>query len=98
MFKHIKRIATAAIVVLAAGAPSAAYARFELNPATGPDVNWQTIQNAAPPPAAKPSASSSQGFHWYDAGIGAAGALVLVSVGSGTMLAHRRRTHHPLPG
>jgi hypothetical protein len=98
MSKHIKPIVTAATVVLAAGAPAAASARIDLNPATGPDASWQTIQNAAPPPAAKASASSSQGFRWDDAGIGAAGVLVLVSVGSGTMLARRRRTHHPLPG
>lgn len=98
MFKPIKRIAIAAAVVLAAGAPSAAYARFNLNPATASSVNSQTILNAAPPPDVKASVSSSQGFQWDDAGIGAAGALILVSVGSGTMLARRRRTHRPLTG
>jgi hypothetical protein len=98
MFKHIKRIVTATTVVVAAGAPSAAYARINLDPPTAPVVNSQTIQNAAPPPAAKASAPSSHGFQWDDAGIGAAGALALVSVGSGTMLARRRRTHHPLTG
>jgi hypothetical protein len=98
MFKLIKRIAIAAIVVMAASAPSAAYARFNLDPGTAPVVSSQKIQNAVPPRAAKASASSSQGFQWDDAGIGAAGALVLVSVGSGTMLARRRRTHHPLTG
>ena len=33
----------------------------------------------------------------HDAGIGAAGALMLVSVGSGTVLVRRRRMHQPLP-
>ena len=96
MFKHVKRSAAAAIVVLAAGAPTAAYARFNLDPGTAPVVSSQTIQHPAPPPTAQAPASSSQGFQWDDAGIGAAGALVLVSVGSGTVLARRRRTHHPL--
>jgi hypothetical protein len=100
MFKHIKyikRVAAATTVVVAAGAPSAAYARFNLNPPPAPVVKSHTIQHAAPP-AATVSAPSSQGFQWDDAGIGAAGALVLVSVGSGTMLARRRRTHGPLAG
>jgi hypothetical protein len=97
MFKRIKRIAIAATIVLAVGAPTAAYAKY-LNSATGSDINWQAIQNAPPPPAANASVSSSQGFQWADAGIGAAGALVLVSAGSGTVLAHRRRTRHPLTG
>jgi hypothetical protein len=98
MFKLIKRIAAAAIVVMAAGAPTAAYARVNLDPGTAPVVSSQTVKSAAPPPAAEAQASSSQGFQWDDAGIGAAGALVLVSVGSGTLLARRRRTHHPLTG
>jgi hypothetical protein len=97
MLKLTKRIATAAIAVLAASAPSAAYARLNLDPpATAPAVSSQTIQNAAPPSAEKTAASSSQGFQWDDAGVGAAGVLMLVSVGSGTMLIRRRRTQHPL--
>jgi hypothetical protein len=97
MLKLTKRIAIAATVALAASAPSAAYARFNLDPpATAPAASWQTVQNAAPPSAPKASASSSQDFHWNDAGIGAAGVLMLVSLGSGTMLVRRRRTHHPL--
>ena len=97
MFKLTNRIATAATVVLAASAPSAAYARFNLDPpATAPVVSSQPIHNAAPPSARKALASSSQGFQWDDAGIGAAGALMLVSIGSGTMYVRRRRTYHPL--
>jgi hypothetical protein len=114
MFKLTKRIAIAATVVLAASAPSAAYARFieapATAPATAPAASWQAVQNAAPAPAASSqtvhttappsapnaSASSSQDFHWDDAGIGAAGVLMLVSLGSGTMLIRRRRAQHPL--
>jgi len=97
MLKLTKRIATAAIAVLAASAPSAAYARINLDPpATAPAVSSQTVHNAASPSAPKASASSSQGIQWDDAAIGAAGVLMLVSIGSGTMLIRRRRTHHPL--
>jgi len=97
MLKLTKRIATAATVVLAASAPSAAYARFNFDPpATAPVVSSQTVHNAASPSAGKASASSSQDFQWDDAGVGAAGVLMLVSIGSGTMLVRRRRTHHPL--
>jgi len=40
--------------------------------------------------------SSSNGFQWGDAGIGAAGVLVLISVGSGAAVAIRRRVRRPL--
>jgi hypothetical protein len=96
MFRLTKRIVTATMV-LAVMAPSAAYARFELNPPLAvPAASGQTVQNAALPSAGKASASSSQAFPWDDAGIGAAGALVLVGLGSGAMIARRRRTRHPL--
>ena len=96
MFTLTKRIATAT-VVLAASAPSAAYARFNLDPpATAPAVSSQTVHNAAPPSAEKASAPSSQGFHWDDAGVVPASVLMLASVSSGTILIRRRRTHHPL--
>jgi hypothetical protein len=98
MITLTKRIATAATVVLAASAPSAAYARFNLDPpAKAPVVSSQTVQNTAPPSARGSSASSSPGFQWDDAGVGAAGVLMLVGIGSGTVLARRRRTDHPLP-
>jgi hypothetical protein len=75
-------------------APSVASARADLDPpAAAPAVSASTVQNAAPSSAGKASASS---FQWDDAGIGAAGALILVSLGSGAIVARRRRTHHPL--
>jgi hypothetical protein len=97
MFKLTKRIVTAATVTVAASAPSVAYARLNLDPpTTAPAASSQTVHNAAPPSAGKASPSSSQGFQWDDAGIGAASVLMLVSVGSGAMIVRRRRTHHPL--
>jgi hypothetical protein len=90
MLKTATRVATGAAIVLAAGAPTAAYARFDLNPVPS--------HPAAAAPAPAVSAAPSETFHWDDAGIGAAGALVLVGVGSGTLLARRRRPHGPLAG
>jgi hypothetical protein len=106
MFKLTKRIATVAAVFLAAIAPSAAYARLNLDPpTTAPAVSSQTINaqtlnaqtlTAATPSSGKASVSSSQDFQWDDAVIGAAGMLILLSVGSGAIITLRRRAHHPL--
>ncbi len=95
MFKRIKRSLTAATVVLAASAPSVAYARFNLDP-PGPSVPGGQAPTAIVPSAQRTDASSPQRFQWDDAGIGAAGVLVLVGVGSGAVVARRRRMHHPL--
>ncbi len=97
MLKLPKRVAVVAIAVLAASAPSAAYARLNLDlPATAPVVSPQTVHTAASPSAGKASASATQGFQWDDAGVGAAGVIILASISSGTMLVLRRRTQHPL--
>jgi hypothetical protein len=97
MLKLIKRTVIAATVVLAASAPSAAYARYDLNPpVTALAASSQTVHTTAPPSAPKASASSSQDFHWDDAGVGAAGVLMVVSLGLGTMLIRRRRAQHLL--
>jgi hypothetical protein len=97
MFKLTKRILTVATVVLAVSVPSVAYARPMFDPpGATPAVNSQTVQNAPLRTAGNGSASSPQGFQWDDAGIGAAGILALLSVGSVVIIARRRRTHHPL--
>jgi hypothetical protein len=45
---------------------------------------------------ARHAISSSNGFHWGDAGIGAAVVLVLITVGSRAAVVIRRRVRHPL--
>jgi hypothetical protein len=47
-------------------------------------------QTLTPPRASSPSADT--GFQWDDAGIGAGGALLVVLVGLGGVMAFRRRT------
>jgi hypothetical protein len=91
MCKSIKRLAIVAILIAAAISPSVAAARPIL-----PDRQpyWDAaaaVEAATPAPVPHVSASSASGFSWHDAALGAAGMLVLVAVGSGTLLAVRRR-------
>ena len=93
MFKQhlIKRTLAAAAVIATAGFPSAAQAMFmnESGGSSGPVP-------AAPPAAAQvarsqPVVSSGSAFQWGDAGIGAAGATVLLGAGVLGARATRRR-------
>jgi hypothetical protein len=95
MFRLIIRILTTATVVVAAGVPAVASARFEFNPPR-PAVSSGHAQRPVVPSVQRPAASSTQGFHWDDAGIGAVGVLVLVGLGSGAVVARRRRTQQAL--
>jgi hypothetical protein len=92
MFNHtlIKGSLAAALAIGAAGFPTAAHARFELNPPPAPIVS-KPARAASAPTRAQPSSSAQPGFQWGDAGIGAAGAVVLVGAGAGTANAVRRR-------
>ncbi len=95
MYKLNKLTLATVAVIASASAPSTAYARLNLengSPPPPPAVNWQAVQNATRPSARPAATASPQGFQWDDAGIGAAGALVLLGVGSGAAVALRRRT------
>jgi hypothetical protein len=97
MFKSIKRLLVAAIAILVLSAPSAAFATVLATDgggsASGPG------QAAVSAPVARTTASSSPGFLWGDAGVGAASVVVLlgVGVGAGSVLRHRR-VHRPVVG
>jgi hypothetical protein len=86
-----RRTLTAAAVIVAASLPSAAGATplYQHHDAGGVGA---TLVPAEPAPQAQP------GFQWDDAGLGAAGMLVLVGVGSGTLAAVRRRGARALAG
>jgi hypothetical protein len=98
MFNHtfIKRALTVALITGAVAFPAAAQAQPAENgggavataqvPVTGP----QSVSQSASVPTAQSSGSS---FQWGDAGIGAAGAVVLlVGAGAaGATLTRRRR-------
>jgi hypothetical protein len=90
MFKSIRRLLTALTVVLVVSAPSVASAMIPLEPLTGAPTSAQA------PLSAPRAAASSESFQWGDAGVGAAGVLALVGLGSGAVLAIRRRPRHRL--
>jgi hypothetical protein len=96
MLKVTKPLLTAAIMIAAAGAPSAASARFNLDPPVAPAVT-QPARPAVTPSAPRPGASSTQGFRWDDAGIGAAGIVVLIGTSAGGAAVIARRHGHQTP-
>jgi hypothetical protein len=90
MFTLIKRALAAAIVIATMATPAAAFARAIEAPGGG-SVAVAPPYTAATPDADQPAGTSSPGFQWGDAGIGAGTLLVLIGVGSGAAVAYRRR-------
>lgn len=86
----IKRSLAAGLAIGAASFPTAAQARFDLNPPPARSAS-QPAQLASAPTRAQSSSSVQPGSRWGDAGIGVAGAIVLLGVGAGTANAVRRR-------
>jgi hypothetical protein len=95
MRKRSRRLLGLTAAIVTAVLPSAAAARplYEL-PGSSFTADPPTFQTVAPPPAAQ----ADQGFQWGDAGLGAAGMLVIVGVGSGAAVAVRRRSGRALLG
>jgi hypothetical protein len=93
MSPHNHPIKTTLALTLALGAiaPTAALARFDLNP---PPAKTTTSSQAAVQVVRVPAPS---GFDWGDAGIGAAGGLALsmVGIGGALVISSQRRTRHP---
>ena len=106
MLNHqpIKRLLAGGLVIAAAGFPTVAQARYIEDVGGTPSTPTSQVPVAAPQPAPQPVAvPSGQGggssFQWGDAGIGAVGAVVLVSAGAlGTTLARRRRVRGTVAG
>lgn len=93
MFKHsrMKRSLVAVVVIGAASFPVVAQARPMEDPPS-PSVSAPT-EVVKPTPVA-PGASARSGFQWGDAGIGAAGTVVVLGAGAGAAGAMRRRGVH----
>ena len=96
MFKSIKRLLVAATAILLLSAPCAAFA---MDAADGGGSASGPARVAVSAPVSRAAASSSHGFQWGDAGVGAASVAVLLSVGVGaaSVLRHRR-VHRPAVG
>ena len=75
----------AVVTALAAISAPAASARFDLNP---PNSN-QTAKTAAVT-IESPGKTSSNGFDWGDAAIGAGAVLALLALGGGAVMISRR--------
>jgi hypothetical protein len=89
MFSHfpMKRSVLTCLAIGAAALPAVSQARpleAASAPVAGPSV---PVVTAVPETAA----SAPSGFQWDDAGIGAAGAVVLLGVGAGAATTVRRR-------
>jgi hypothetical protein len=83
------RAVTSALVILAAAIPATAEAKFNLEPA-GASGPAPLTQPTTPPPARAP-AGPQAGFQWGDAGLGAAGAALLLGTGALAVAVPRRR-------
>ncbi len=95
MCKPIQRLVMIATVLAAAILPAVASAQRVL-PDIVPFTTSASTALAPTPPAARAAAATSAGFHWDDAGLGAAGMLVLMGAGAGATLAVRRRSTRPV--
>jgi hypothetical protein len=103
MLNHqsIKRVLVGGLVI-AAGFPAVAQARYIEDGVGSPPASQVPV--TGPEPASQAVAiPSGQGggssFQWGDAGIGAAGAVVLISAGAlGTGVARRRRVRRTVVG
>jgi hypothetical protein len=93
MFKHllIKRSLAGALVIAAASVTTVAQARPIEDSRSAP-VAPPSAQVVSASSLQQPSSSGQSSFQWGDAGIGAAGAAVLLGAGAlGTSAARRRR-------
>ncbi len=100
MFNHhlIKRSLTGALVIGAATIPAASAQAMYLEEHGGSSGQAQiaapVVSQAAP---SQPAAASGSSFQWGDAGIGAAGAVVLLGLGAtGAGMTRRRRLQRPV--
>ena len=98
MLKPTQRTLIAAAMIAAASAPSSAHARLNLDPESlAPHHPAQVVTPARPVRPARPvaeAASAPRGFAWDDAGLGAAGTLVLLGTGAGSAAVITRRRGH----
>ena len=83
----VRRLLAAATVITATSLPASAMARFNLEPTSSAPP---TTAPSAPTPATPPPTAGDPGFQWGDAGIGAAGAVLVLGSGALVYAAPRR--------
>jgi hypothetical protein len=93
MFTHhlIRRSLLGGLVVVAAGFPTAAQARpIKFSPASS-----SPPQVVVSPSGAQQRSGAQSSFQWSDAGIGAAGTILLLGAGASAAGTMRRRRTRP---
>jgi hypothetical protein len=99
MYKHnlIRRWLTGGVVIAAASFPSAAQAMLPL--ADPPAATSGQVASAIGLPVPHAGSRAQSGFEWGDAGIGAAGTIVLLGAGAvASGVGRRRRAHRTIVG
>jgi hypothetical protein len=81
----IRYLPTGAVVAAAIALPSAAQARVNVNPVNASPLNASYVSNESL------GGDQGSGFQWEDAGIGAAGAALLLGIGTAAVGTSRRR-------
>ncbi len=89
------RVVVVVAAIAAALWPAAAYARPLLPDRQPLFVSPSMLQTTAPARVHHVAAATPAGFSWHDAGFGAAGMLVLLSICAAAAAALRRRSAHP---
>jgi hypothetical protein len=102
MFPVIKKTTAALLVAAAICAPAATARPIDrvLPPGTTHDAGGGVADsriNTSSVPSVQTVETSSEGFDWGDAGIGAAGMLTLLSLGTGGLLVSRRNRERGRP-
>lgn len=95
----IKKAAAAVLVTAAVFAPAAGARPIDraLPPGTTHDAGGAVRIDTSSVPPVQTVETSSKGFDWGDAGIGAAGMLTLMSLGTGGLLVSRRHRERGRP-
>jgi hypothetical protein len=98
--QSIKRLLAGGLVIAAAGFPTAAQARYAEDGGGSPSASQVPIVGPSQAASSAVRTATPDGaFQWGDAGIGAAGAVILMSAGAlGTGVARRRRVQRPVVG
>ncbi len=104
MSKHrlIRASLASGLAIAAVGTPGIAEGHFLMNPENPSPATASALRGvytASATDSVRAADVSSPSFQWGDAGIGAAGVIVLLGAGSGTVgLMRRRRSHRLIAG
>ena len=91
---QVRRSSLTLLAVAAVALPAGAQARPIFDPPSDGQTGHRDEPAASVNDVQPPEPTATTRFQWDDAGIGAAGAIVLLGGGAGTATAIRRRRRH----